>query len=69
MTNTKLFLEILREKRITQAELAKRANMSRQSLSLKIHNAREFVPSQIEKICEILEINDISIRDALFFAA
>lgn len=68
MTNTKLFLKILKEKKITQSELAKKSNMTRQSLSMKIHNVREFVPSQIDKICEVLEITDIALRDALFFA-
>lgn len=69
MTNTELFLKTLKEKNMTQAELAEKIGMKRQTLSLKIHNVREFFPSHINKICEVLEITDKDLREAIFFAA
>lgn len=69
MTNTQLFLKILKEKNMKQKELAAAIGISRQSMSYKINNTREFVPSEIEKICSILEITDLEQRQAIFFAA
>lgn len=69
MTNTELFLKKLKEKNMLQYELAEKVGISRQSMSMKIHNVREFFPSEIDKICKILDISDIAMRDAIFFAA
>lgn len=68
MTDTKLFLKILAEQKVTCTALAKAIGLSRQSLSLKIHNKREFVTSEIEKICKYLNIGNLETRQRLFFA-
>jgi DNA-binding Xre family transcriptional regulator len=68
VTNTQLFLKILKEKNMKQKELAAAIGISRQSMSYKINNNREFVPSEIEKICSILGITDLEQRQAIFFA-
>lgn len=69
MTNTELFMEKLRNSGINQKELASAIGLSRQSLSYKVNNKREFVPSEINKICEILGILDLEEKQAIFFAA
>ena len=69
MTNTELFLQKLKISGINQKELASAIGLSRQSLSYKVNNKREFVPSEINKICDILGISDLEERQAIFFAA
>lgn len=68
MTNTELFLQKLKISGINQKELASAIGLSRQSLSYKVNNKREFVPSEINKICDILGISDLEERQAIFFA-
>lgn len=69
MTNTALFLKVLKEKGMTQEELAEAVGVSRQSISYKIHNKREFVSSEIDKICSVLGISDLEQKQSIFFAA
>lgn len=52
-------------KGLAQYEVAKMLEISPHSLVLKIDNRREFRPSEITKLAEILDIDDI--RD-IFFA-
>lgn len=53
----------IREKMGTQEALARAMGISRSSLSLRLNNKIEFEPSEMLKICELLEIdkeNDIT---------
>lgn len=57
----------LREKRITQSELANKLGISECSLNLSLNNKRPFRQSEISGICEQLLIPSESI-DAYFFS-
>lgn len=47
---------LMREKGVTQAELAKKIGISESSLNLKLNDKTEFKQREISKICEILNI-------------
>lgn len=57
----------LREKKITQSELAGRLGISDTSLNLSLNNKRPFKQSEISGICDCLAIPDECI-DTYFFA-
>lgn len=64
MTNTKKLKARLVEKGMSQTEAAKAIGISYQSFNNKLRNALEFKASEIEKLCDILDISD---KDAYFF--
>ena len=66
MTDTKEFKVALIRNGITAGELADKVNLSRQSLSYKMNNIREFTSSEIAKICEVLDL-DIAEKERIFF--
>lgn len=66
MTDTKEFKVALIRNGITAGELADKVNLSRQSLSYKMNNIREFTSSEIAKICEVLNL-DIAEKERIFF--
>ncbi len=57
----------LREKKITQSELAVRLGISETSLNLSLNNKRPFKQSEISNICDCLSI-PIDYIDSYFFA-
>ena len=68
MTNTlKLKAKIIANG-LTQSNLAKLMNLSTQSINYKINNKRCFSLSEINKLCKILNINDLQERFNIFFA-
>lgn len=67
MTNT-LELEIaIKRARISKKELAKKLNISLQTLYNKISNTVEFKASEISELCNILKLSNKK-RDLIFFA-
>lgn len=66
ITATKLLKAKIVEKGLTYAKVAELLNISYQSLCYKINNKVEFKASEIEKLCEILDIDD---KDAYFFVS
>lgn len=64
MTNTNLLKARIIEKGFTQAEIAEKLGISYQSFNYKLNNRTEFKASEIEALCEILEIED---KDLYFF--
>lgn len=69
MTNTELLLKVLENKGMTQAKLAEAIGISRQSMCYKVNNKREFKPSEMNKISEVLGITDSELKQRIFFAA
>lgn len=57
----------LREKKITQSELARKLGISETSLNLSLNNKRPFKQSEISGICDCLVIPAECI-DSYFFA-
>ena len=67
MTDTLKLKALIVEKQSTQRKLAKGIGISVASLSLKIHNKREFLISEVAKIQELFSLSDEKIMD-IFFA-
>lgn len=63
-TNTSKLKAKLVEKGFTQAQIAEKLGISFQSLCYKINNKIEFKASEIQKLCELLDIKD---KDEYFF--
>lgn len=64
MTNTNLLRAKIIECGFTQQSIAKKIGISYQGFSNKINNIREFKASEINTLCELLNIKD---KDAYFF--
>lgn len=56
----------LREKNITQSELAKKIGISETSLNFSLNNKRPFKQSEISKICDSLSIPLTNIENYFF---
>lgn len=57
----------LREKKLTQSELATKIGISETSLNLSFNNKRPFKQSEISNICDCLEI-PVNCIDTYFFS-
>ena len=66
MTNTKLLREIIADKGLKLTYIAKELGISRFSLSKKIKNDNEFLPSEINKLCKILGITNSKMKVKIF---
>lgn len=67
MVDTISLNKLIREKRITKTELAKRLGLSRYGLYKKLNNETEFKPSEITPLCDMLGIRSLRDREAIFF--
>lgn len=70
MTTTYDYAKLLgriREKRLTQSELARKIKISETSLNLSLNNKRPFKQSEISKICDVLLISNDNL-ESYFFA-
>ena len=69
MTDSALLENTIKSKGIKYYFLAEKIKMSYQSLRNKMTNKSEFLPSEIEKICELLGISDdLQLKNDIFFA-
>lgn len=57
---------LMREKGVTQAELAKKVGINECTLNFKLNNKAEFRQDEILKVCEVLKI-DIADLPKYFF--
>lgn len=65
-TNTSKLKARIIEMGLTQEQIAKILNISYQTLSYKINNKTDFKASEIQTLCEILNITD---KDKYFFCS
>ena len=56
MTDTKRLRKIIKDKGLTLTYIARELGISRETLRNKIENITEFLPSEINKLCKILDI-------------
>ena len=63
MTDTKRLRKIIKDKGLTLTYIARELGISRETLRNKIENITEFLPSEINKLCKILDI--VKIRDKI----
>ena len=68
MTDTKMLLGIMEDRKITKVALAAHLGLSRQGLDNKFNNKSEFKQSEIEKITNLLKLSREQEKD-IFFAA
>jgi len=68
MTNTLKLKSLLLLNGLNQEDLAKCLGVSKQAINMKINNKRAFKLSEISKICELLKIDNLQERFAIFFA-
>lgn len=59
---------LMREKGITQDDLAEKINISPTSLSYKLNSKVAFSPKELLKIQRVLEISDNNFKDYFFSA-
>lgn len=67
MTNTPLLEKLIDESGYKRSYLAKCLGITAYALAMKINNKSEFKPSEIDILCELLNI-DVDTRMAIFFA-
>lgn len=68
MTNTALLESIIAGSGLKKNYIAKVIGVTPETLIRKIKNASEFKASEIDKLCQLLAINDPKLREAVFFA-
>lgn len=67
MTNTPLLLKYIDKSGYKRSYIAKHLGISTYTLAMKINNVIEFWASEIDALCELLNI-DTEDRMAIFFA-
>lgn len=67
MTNTKMLERAIKDNGLKKGYIAERLGISRGGLNNLINNRSEFKASQIQTLCETLNLTDAQ-RNAIFFA-
>lgn len=68
MTDTMKLQEIIDRSGLKQAYIAEKLGLSPFGFARKRDNKSEFLPSEIDALCELLHIDSIEERFAIFFA-
>lgn len=69
MTNTALLEKIIKDKGIKKGKLVKALNTSYSWLKKKINNEKPFTADEMQKMCEVLGIEDLELKERIFFAS
>lgn len=67
MTNTALLEAIIADRGLKKNYIAKVIGITPETLIRKIKNVSEFKASEIDKLCQLLAIDDHKEREAVFF--
>lgn len=68
MTNVELLKQKIEESGFKIGVIADKLNISRSSLWLKINGKTQFNQYEINKLCELLNIKTLSVKESIFFA-
>lgn len=68
MTNTELLKESINNRGIKIKFIAEKLGITTTGLSKKMNNEIEFKATEIQIICDILNINDLKLKNRIFFA-
>lgn len=68
MTNTNLLMFKIDESGLKRSFIASKLGLSSYGLAKKINNETEFKASEINLLCEILNIKSLKEKEAIFFA-
>ena len=67
MTDTEVLKELIISKGLILKYVAQYLGLSSYGLSMKINNEREFKTSEVAALCELLEIESLEVKEAIFF--
>ncbi|MDO4647931.1 MAG: hypothetical protein Q4B26_04710 [Eubacteriales bacterium] len=67
MTNTKALKELINEKGMKLKFVADYLGISAYGFALKLNNKQEFKTSEVQALCELLEIDSLKKKEELFF--
>lgn len=68
MTNSIMLRGIIQSRGIKFCYLASEIGISYQAFKNKLDNKTEFLPTEIEKLCELLGISELEQKNDIFFA-
>lgn len=68
MVNTELLKRIISDKGLKIVFIANKLKITDTSLRNKIENRTSFKLSEVSALCELLGINDLKLKDDIFFA-
>lgn len=68
MTNTEMLRDAIKRSGLKLEFIAEKLGITRFSLSKKIENVTEFKTSEVQKMCDVLQITDPQDKEAIFFA-
>ena len=68
MTNKELLEEVIRDKGLKKGFLAQKIGLTPAGFYNCLTNRAEFKASQINTLCELLGIEDLALKEAIFFA-
>lgn len=67
MTDSEALKEIIKSKGLKLKYVADCLGLTSYGFALKLNNRQEFKTSEVTALCELLEINDLEEKEALFF--
>lgn len=68
VTNTEMLREAIKKSGLKLEFIAEKLGITRFSLAKKIENITEFKTSEVQKMCDVLQIEDVNTKEAIFFA-
>lgn len=68
VTNTEMLRDVIKKSGLKLEFIAEKLGITRFSLSKKIENVTEFKTSEVQKMCDVLQITDPQDKEAIFFA-
>lgn len=68
MTNTERLENIIEKSGLKKVHIAEKLGITTQALRNKIGNKSEFVPSEINVLCDLLGITKLQDKNDIFFA-
>lgn len=68
MTDTELLRSIIKEKGLKFGFIAKKLGLSAYGFQKKVQNQNEFKVKEVDALCKILGIEDVNLKEAIFFA-
>lgn len=68
MTNTDLLIDKIKEKGLKIGFIVEKLNTSYGWFNKKLKNEKDFTATEMQILCEILDITDLKEKDRIFFA-
>ena len=69
MTNTSMLQQAIKDSGLKISFISRTIGLSRTGFYKKLSNESSFNAEEIKKLCELLEITDLKMKEAIFFAS